>query len=232
MQENKKLREEEVSKIKGAKHKICDVEEKKGNQMLINFQHKLDKGEVCRLGTLESKHIPEIKRNVGKDLEPEIMKIVNENKQKIESHRKAKEEEIQKFFSQKIEEHRTQLAHSAKVNKEKWQVKLDILLSEETQSVTATELQHSHKMQVIRNLHAKDIEDDRISFAEERSARVSQNNEELKVAKSDERSRLYKLCNNHDRKIQRLIKTHEQTVIKMREFLGLVFIVHNYHVFP
>jgi len=59
LQENKKLREEEVSKIKGAKHKICDVEEKKGNQMLINFQHKLDKGEKCRLGTLESKHIPE-----------------------------------------------------------------------------------------------------------------------------------------------------------------------------
>lgn len=59
MKENKKLREEEVRKVKGAKHKICDVEEKKGNQMLINFQHKLDKGEECRLTTLESKHIPE-----------------------------------------------------------------------------------------------------------------------------------------------------------------------------
>ncbi|GMI13363.1 hypothetical protein TrVE_jg3004 [Triparma verrucosa] len=177
------------------------------------------KGEKVRLNRLAEAKEKDLKKEAVKALEPELVHLINGNKNDLEERRKEIEVRLKSFKDEKLREGKL-LLNEERVKREK-EAEASAEEIRKGQSKSLMELANGQEedLQMARMNWKREIEAERSGFENERRRRVAEYAAEMEEARRAGEERFSKLANEHEEEIQSMMAKRSDAVVEKKDNL-------------
>lgn len=202
----------DIKKIKNAKLKLCASEESRGKATIELIQKSLNEQEKERLRKLEKLKTLELKHAIAASLEPEILKVVSDNK--------TEEEKLKQKHQKCLEEHQRKCTEDNEVlylqqiqkTEETCRKEIEELRSSHNSIILDLTKQYDHDFKLAQENHIKDLNKQREAFETKRKEIVDQHIDEVETLQKSERDEIKVAQHQHEVNLRSIEDKHNLAI--------------------
>ena len=202
----------DIEKLCNAKSKVCTLEEDRGKEEMQSVKKSLHDLDAERLKKLENSKTTELKHAIAASLEPEILKVVSDNKAEQERLIDKYKKDLDEFKYEITQQNELQFVHQSQNIESSSRKEIEQLRNHQQSLVIELTKQYDNDFKSIQTNYIQHLNDDKQKFEESRQDIIRGNADQIKKLKDHASERMKNACDQHEFNLKRINEVQKHAI--------------------
>ena len=207
----------DIEKLQRTKTKIIQDEELKGKKSINDLNSNQNNSEKLQIKELERTKVHELKRSIAMSFEPEILRLVSNNKKDLEELRHSCDEQLDNFKIKIKERYQVLQAEKERQIEEIRRKQCEDFRTQQQKLIADLCADHDNNYKTLQEKHLRDCEEEDRLFEEDRKFRSAVHSKDLRKLYDEGQNKICEARSTHERKMKALEDAHKVSMLEVSE---------------